>query len=71
MTSSHTAIVTGANHGIGAATAAALGQRGCAVLCTFLRLADPVDPGIPQAYRDGRALDAEMVAERMPVGSFK
>ena len=28
----HTAIVTGANHGIGAATAQALAQRGCAVL---------------------------------------
>ncbi|HWG63502.1 MAG TPA: SDR family NAD(P)-dependent oxidoreductase, partial [Streptosporangiaceae bacterium] len=37
-----TAIVTGANHGIGAATAAALARRGCAVLCTFLRLEDPV-----------------------------
>lgn len=34
----HTAIVTGANHGIGAATAMALARRGCAVLCTFLRL---------------------------------
>jgi 3-oxoacyl-[acyl-carrier protein] reductase len=51
----HTAIVTGANHGIGAATALALGQRGCSVLCAFLRVEDPVDPGIPQAYRDHRA----------------
>jgi hypothetical protein len=40
----HTAIVTCANHGIGAATALALGQRGCAVLCTFLRIDDPADP---------------------------
>ena len=52
MTTGHTAIVTGANHGIGAATARALAGRGCAVLCTYLRLADPEDPGIPQAYRD-------------------
>jgi 3-oxoacyl-[acyl-carrier protein] reductase len=47
--------VTGANHGIGAATAVALAQRGCAVLCTYLRVQDPVDPGTPQAYRDHRA----------------
>jgi 3-oxoacyl-[acyl-carrier protein] reductase len=61
MTSGHTAIVTGANHGIGAATAQALARRGCAVLCTYLRLDDPEDPGIPQAYRDRRARDAAAV----------
>jgi len=61
----HTAIVTGANHGIGAATAAALAQRGCAVLCTFLRLDDPVDTGTPQAYRDHRAQDAELVGAQI------
>ncbi|MGW2329068.1 SDR family NAD(P)-dependent oxidoreductase [Streptomyces sp. NPDC001700] len=32
----HVAIVTGANHGIGAATARALGARGVAVLCAHL-----------------------------------
>ena len=52
----HTAIVTGANHGIGAATAELLGQRGSAVLCTFLRVNDPPDPGTPQAYRANRGL---------------
>jgi 3-oxoacyl-[acyl-carrier protein] reductase len=61
MTTQHTAIVTGANHGIGAATARALAGRGCAVLCTYLRVADPEDPGIPQAYRDRRAGDAAAV----------
>ena len=63
MNHSHTAIVTGANHGIGAATAQVLARRGCAVLCTFLRIEDRVDPAIPQEYRDRRAEDAERVAE--------
>jgi 3-oxoacyl-[acyl-carrier protein] reductase len=61
VTSGHTAIVTGANHGIGAATATALARNGCAVLCTFLRVSDQVDPGIPQAYREHRARGAEHV----------
>jgi 3-oxoacyl-[acyl-carrier protein] reductase len=61
MATGHTAIVTGANHGIGAATARALARRGCAVLCTFLRVDDPADPGTPQAYRDHRAQDAAAV----------
>jgi 3-oxoacyl-[acyl-carrier protein] reductase len=60
-----TAIVTGANHGIGAATAAALAGAGCAVLCTFLRIADPADPGTPQAHRDQRMADAEPVAAQI------
>jgi 3-oxoacyl-[acyl-carrier protein] reductase len=59
----HTAIVTGANHGIGAATAQALARGGCAVLCTYLRTADPDDPGIPRAYRDNRARDAMAVVD--------
>jgi 3-oxoacyl-[acyl-carrier protein] reductase len=62
VTAGHTAIVTCANHGIGAATAKALARRGCAVLCTFLRVEDPVDPGTPQAYRDHRAQGAAVVA---------
>ena len=68
MTAAHTAIVTGANHGIGAATAQALAQRGCAVLCTFLRVDDPDDPGTPQAYRDHRAQDATAVVARIRDG---
>ena len=65
MTSDHTAIVTGANHGIGAATAEALARRGCAVLCTYLRVADPEDPGLPQVHRDNRANDAAAVVARV------
>ena len=61
----HTAIVTGANHGIGAATALAFGQRGCAVLCAFLRIDDPPDPGTPQAYREHRKHDAGPVAAQI------
>jgi 3-oxoacyl-[acyl-carrier protein] reductase len=64
----HTAIVTGANHGIGAATAEALARRGCAVVCAFLRVADPDDPGTPQAYRDNRARDAAAVIARIEEG---
>jgi len=65
VTAGHTAIVTGANHGIGAATAHALAGHGCAVLCTFLRVDDPDDPGTPQAYRDHRAQDATAVVARI------
>jgi 3-oxoacyl-[acyl-carrier protein] reductase len=61
----HIALVTGANHGIGAATAKALAQRGCGVLCTYLRIEDPPDPGIPQAYRDHRARDADQVVAQI------
>ena len=63
MAPRHTAIVTGANHGIGAATAQALGRRGCAVLCTFLRTDDPDDSGTPEAYRTHRAGDATAVID--------
>lgn len=65
MAARHTAIVTGANHGIGAATAEALARHGCAVLCSYLRVHDPVDPGTPQAYRDHRARDAGSVVARI------
>jgi 3-oxoacyl-[acyl-carrier protein] reductase len=57
----HTAIVTGANHGIGAATALALAKAGCAVLCSFWRVDDPVDPGLPAAYRENRAGNCDAV----------
>jgi 3-oxoacyl-[acyl-carrier protein] reductase len=59
----HTAIVTGANHGIGAATARALARNGCAVLCSYLRIEDPPDPGTPQAHRDHRVRDGSQVID--------
>jgi 3-oxoacyl-[acyl-carrier protein] reductase len=58
---SHTAIVTGANHGIGAATAVALASAGCQVVCGYWRVRDELDAGIPQAYRDHRATGADAV----------
>ena len=65
MAGGHTAIVTGANHGIGAAAAQALARHGCGVLCTFLRIDDPADPGAPRRYRDHRAQDATGVLARI------
>ncbi len=55
----HTAIVTGANHGIGAETARALARCGAAVLVSFLRTCDPDD--YPETYRVNRAKNADAV----------
>jgi 3-oxoacyl-[acyl-carrier protein] reductase len=55
------AIVTGGNHGIGAATARALASSGARVLVSYLPLRDVADSGIPEAYRRNRAQDAEGV----------
>ncbi|BCB77682.1 SDR family NAD(P)-dependent oxidoreductase [Phytohabitans flavus] len=59
--SGHVAIVTGANHGIGAATANALATAGTAVLCAYWRVRDAEDPAVPQAYRDSRLRGADHV----------
>src|SRR6202162_1980869 len=60
------AIVTGANHGIGAATAKALAAQGAAVLCTYFRSERQGgldDPSLPAAYRATRMARADLVAE--------
>ena len=57
----HVAIVTGANHGIGAATAHVLAAQDVAVVCSYLRLDAEPDSTDPQAYRTGRAQSADAV----------
>ena len=68
MEAGHTALVTGANHGIGAATSIALARSGCAVLCTYLRVEDEPDPGTPQVYRDRRGQSADEVVAQIESG---
>ena len=68
------ALVTGANHGIGAATAKALAAQGSAVLCTFLRsekLGGLDDPSLPASYRATRMGRADMVVQAITAGGGK
>ncbi|HEX3332943.1 MAG TPA: SDR family oxidoreductase [Acidimicrobiales bacterium] len=65
------ALVTGANHGIGAATVKALAARGTAVLCTYFRGARTGgldDPSLPAAYRATRNARADFVVESIRAG---
>jgi 3-oxoacyl-[acyl-carrier protein] reductase len=63
---SRVALVTGANHGIGAATAKALAAQGSAVLCAYFRserLGGLDDLSLPAAYRATRMARADFVVE--------
>jgi 3-oxoacyl-[acyl-carrier protein] reductase len=65
------ALVTGANHGIGAATAKALAAQGLAVLCAYFRserMGGLDDPSLPAAYRATRLARAEFVVESIRAG---
>jgi 3-oxoacyl-[acyl-carrier protein] reductase len=59
------AIVTGGNHGIGAATASVLASNGVNVLVSYLRLRDPPDEGTPHTYRANRAQDAASILQEI------
>lgn len=55
----HVALVSGANHGIGAATAKALSACGASVFLTYYRVSDPED--YPEPYRVNRTKSADQV----------
>ena len=59
----HVAIVTGANHGIGTATARALAECGARVLVTYLRVHGAEDSGRPETYKTVRELNAVHILE--------
>ena len=59
--SGRVAIVTGANHGIGAATAHRLAELGADVLVSYLRNTNPASGDVPPEYTLQRASDADAV----------
>ena len=63
--SGRVAVVTGANHGIGAATAVALAELGADVAVAHLRIRSVADPGRPPEYDEQRQQDADEVRSRI------
>jgi 3-oxoacyl-[acyl-carrier protein] reductase len=63
--SGHVAIITGANHGIGAATAERLASNDIAVLVTYLRGRVTSDPATPERYQENRMKSGDEIVERI------
>ena len=61
----HVAVVTGANHGIGAAIVDALVADGVRVVATYLRLEPDDLQGLTEAYARARATEPAIVGDHV------
>lgn len=61
----HVAIITGANHGIGAATAERFAASGICVVVTYLRTRVAEEPATPEQYQQNRMRSGDEVVERI------